>query len=393
MAKGTRFGSVVETAGGTYRARYQHASRKYGKSGFKSRKAAENYLERVRLNIADGTWTPEAAATVTPASEPRGVGPTLKEVAETWLAGRISGAIGTRPLKERTAEEYRRLLDGRILPKLGSKPISTLTPDDVLKWHSSQGGVRGKRKGKPTPTTTAHAYDLLRSILKDAVRRYPHHMRANPCQLEGAGQAKTQHAAEPATLAQVAIMEATIRADLRAMITLGTWCALRYGEIAALRRRDIDLDAGTVRVAKGVVRLTGQPLIDTTPKSEAGKRTISIPPNALPAVREHIERFVGADPHSLLFPAKGGGYLAQTTFRRHWLRACEAAGRGELHFHDLRHTGATFAGRAGASLSELQYRLGHSTVSAAMRYQHTDLVRDTALAQRMAAAIDGELAS
>ena len=57
--------------------------------------------------------------------------------------------------------------------------------------------------------------------------------------------------------------------------------------------------------------------------------------------------------------------------------AREAAGRPDLRVHDLRHTGATMAARAGATLAELQERLGHSSVNAALRYQHTQAVRAT----------------
>ncbi len=51
-------------------------------------------------------------------------------------------------------------------------------------------------------------------------------------------------------------------------------------------------------------------------------------------------------------------------------KARNEVGRPDLRFHDLRHTGAVMAARAGATLAELQARLGHSTATAAMRYQH-----------------------
>jgi site-specific recombinase XerD len=50
--------------------------------------------------------------------------------------------------------------------------------------------------------------------------------------------------------------------------------------------------------------------------------------------------------------------------------AREAAGRPDSRGHHLRHTGATMAARAEATLAELQERLGHSSVNATLRYQH-----------------------
>ena len=60
--------------------------------------------------------------------------------------------------------------------------------------------------------------------------------------------------------------------------------------------------------------------------------------------------------------------------------AREAAGRPDLRWHDLRHTGAVLAAATGASLAELMARLGHSTVGAAMRYQHAASERDQIIA-------------
>jgi integrase len=64
-------------------------------------------------------------------------------------------------------------------------------------------------------------------------------------------------------------------------------------------------------------------------------------------------------------------------------RARHAAGRDDLRWHDLRHTGATLAAHTGASLAELQRRLGHSSARAALIYQHASDQRDRQLADRL----------
>ena len=68
--------------------------------------------------------------------------------------------------------------------------------------------------------------------------------------------------------------------------------------------------------------------------------------------------------------------------------ARKAAGRPDLRFHDLRHTGAVLAAQTGATLAELMSRLGHSTSQAAMRYQHAAADRDAIIAQRLSALIE-----
>ena len=89
----------------------------------------------------------------------------------------------------------------------------------------------------------------------------------------------------------------------------------------------------------------------------------------------------GPDDDALLFPAHHGGHLAKSTLSRHFYAARAVAGRPDLRFHDLRHTGAVLAAATGASLAELMGRLGHGTPAAALRYQHVAADRDQAIAE------------
>jgi integrase len=75
--------------------------------------------------------------------------------------------------------------------------------------------------------------------------------------------------------------------------------------------------------------------------------------------------------------------MQPSTLYKVWYPAREAAGRPDLRFHDLRHTGATLAAATGATLAELMARLGHSTPAAAMRYQHAAADRDQAIAEAL----------
>jgi integrase len=72
---------------------------------------------------------------------------------------------------------------------------------------------------------------------------------------------------------------------------------------------------------------------------------------------------------------------------RHYYKARHAAGRDDLRWHDLRHSGAVLAAQSGATLAELMARLGHSTPAAAMRYQHAADGRDRAVAAAMSTLV------
>jgi integrase len=164
----------------------------------------------------------------------------------------------------------------------------------------------------------------------------------NPCRIRGAGAAKRVHRTRVASLAELEVIVAAMPARYRAMVLLAAWCGLRFGELAELRRGDVDLEAGVLRVERAVTSRDGQVFVGD-PKSEAGKRPVAVPPHLLPVLEEHLAEHVLRGRDALLFPAHHGGHLAPTTLHNPWSKARQAAGRPDLRFHDLRHTGATLA--------------------------------------------------
>jgi integrase len=277
---------------------------------------------------------------------------TLGVFAEEWWAHRA--------LKPRTRAHYRSLLDRQILPTLGPVELVDLTPPVVRAWYA--------QTALNSPTLRAHSYALLRTILNGAVaeRLIP----ANPCTTKGAGNARRASKTEPATLDELATIVDAMPQRYRLMVLLAAWCALRFGELTELRGHDIDTRNGIIKVRRGVVWVDGEAVVQT-PKSGAGVRDVAIPPHLLPAVREHLVA-VGAGRNGLLFPSAHdpSEHMRPSALYKVFYRAREAAGRPDLRFHDLRHSGTVMAAATGATLAELMARLGHSTPGAALRYQH-----------------------
>ena len=151
---------------------------------------------------------------------------------------------------------------------------------------------------------------------------------------------------------------------------LGCWCALRYGEMAELRRKDVDLDGAVLRIQGGVIRLKGQ-YVPSQPKTEAGVRDVHIPSFLMADVLNHLGSFVDRSVEALLFPARNGQHLHSSTFARHFAKAATAAGTPGATPHFLRHTGASLATSAGATTADVMARLGHTTPAMAMVYQHS----------------------
>jgi integrase len=327
---------------------------------FVTKSEARGWLSLQHAEITRKAWAP-------PQMTPSAV-VTFGSYAEGWLA--------QRDLKPRSREHYRKLLDQHLLEAFGPTALTSITPESVRSWHAGTGGR--------TPTLRAHCYGLLRTILATAVGDGL--IAANPCHIKGAGTTKRAITIRPLTLPELAKLTQAMPDRYQAMILLASWCALRFGELTALRRRDVEIDMdagrGVIHVERGVVRAAGGFVVGP-PKSDAGRRRVAIPPHLLEAVQGHLANLVGPDDDDLLFAAHHGGHLAPSTLNRHFYAARQVAGRPDLRFHDLRHTGAVLAAATGASLAELMGRLGHGTPQAALRYQHVAADRDQAIAERL----------
>jgi integrase len=325
---------------------------------FAAKEDAEGWLAARRADIKNEDWTP-----------PRSKKPvTFGEHAERWLTN--------RQLKPRTRYHYRKILDARILPTFKDVALKHMSADLIDDWHYRQGDA--------TPTARAHAYGLLRTILSDAVQRRL--IDFNPCHIRGAGNTKRVKRIEPATLPELEALAKAMPERYQLMVLLAAWCGLRFGESTELRRKDIDLTNGVVKIRRAVVRVEGEFVVGT-PKSDAGTRDVNIPPHLLPAVKAHLASNITGGRDGLLFPSAGDPtqHLAPATLYRVFYKARESADRPDLRFHDLRHTGAVLAASTGATLAELMARLGHSTAGAAMRYQHAAQDRDKVIAEALSA--------
>jgi integrase len=187
------------------------------------------------------------------------------------------------------------------------------------------------------------------------------------------------------TAAKVDELARAVPERWRALILLAAWSGLRFGEIAGLRKHRLDLDEGVVVVVESAGHLSSGKRITGPPKSDAGRRTVAIPPHILDEIRHHVTTFSEPGTTGLVFVGPKGGALRGSGFHASvWKPAKDSLDLpGNLHLHDLRGVSATFAARQGATTKELMARLGHSTPEMALRYQRAEADRDKELAKRM----------
>jgi len=299
---------------------------------------------------------------------------TLGDYGRRWIVERRSSK--GQPLRAMTKKDYEHTLAAYILPTLGKRPINQITRTDVRRWHTELA-IPDRAKTK--------AYGLLRAIMNSAVD--DELVAISPVHIRGAGATITKRRVEPATPADLRVMAEHMPPRLAAAVPIAAWCALRYGELAELRRQDIDAVNHVIKVRRAVIFPSGGPVVGP-PKSDAGVRDIVIPPHVWPIIEEHLDTWVKPSSTALLFPGAGGRQMWHSVMGGHFAKARKAAGREDLKWHDLRHTGATMAAQVGATTAELQARLGHSTSVAAQLYQHAAKDRDRQIAERLSKLVE-----
>lgn len=431
------FGSVRKLPSGRYQARYSDAqmNRHTAPRTFASRRMAEDWLATVRADMVRGTWRAPELGSITVAEYaadllatrvdlapktrqhyaellrlwidhehhlPAGPGrrDRIVNIGRTQLSALNVAAVRewhaaathtntTRAHDRRTARERRHrresihaarvwaLATGHEVSRTGRLPTAV-----VAAWHAA-GKPAAPPPNLPVPdgrARVAQAYRYLHSVLQQAVR--DGRLDANPCQIVGAGSTRPRERV-PATPEQVAALAAAMPPRWSTAVLVAAWSGLRAGELFGLARRHVDLSAGTVRVERAVTYLPGRAPFFGETKTSSSRRTVHLPPHVVEVLSRHMDLYTAQDKDALVFADEQGHIASKDVRRVAFDRARRAVGRPDLSWHDLRHTGATIAAQAGASVRELQHRMGHATVRAAMIYQHADAARDRDLAQAM----------
>lgn len=354
-SKKRRFGRIRKLSSGRYQARYP------GPDGvdrpapftFATKKEADRWLTLKESEITrEGWWDPHAGDVE------------FAEYAEEWME--------QRPLTPKTALTYEGLLRLHLNPAFGTMLIKDITEADVRKWRASR--LRAKKGRGQVPK----AYRLLRAVLNTAVEDKL--IRENPCRIKGAGDEDSDE--RPVlSVEEVFKLADAINPRYRALVLLAAFGSLRWGELAGLRRKNLDLDKRTVTVRTTIVDAGS--LVEGDTKSRAGRRTVLLPALIVDDLRRHLDEYSAPGKEGFVFVGVRGNQLRRSNFSKYWADACDDAGVQRIHLHDLRHTGNTYAAEAGASLRELMNRMGHSTTRAALIYLHARDERAQELADRI----------
>lgn len=322
-----------------WRAGYRGPDGREHSRSFRRRVDAERWL-RDELHRQDrGLWVDPSAGAVE-----------FEEYAEGWFRG--------LNLKPKTIAGYRSLLDSRILPVLGSVELRRITPDLLREWLAdmAQEGLSASRMGQ--------AKRIVGAVLSQAVEDGL--IGRNPANLVKVSKTRPREQ-RYLTAEQVTELASAVEQRMDgggALVKVLAYAGLRWGEAVALRGAHVDILRRRVHVRESATLVNGQ-LVWGTPKSHRA-RTIVIPR----FLAEELASMTNGE--DLIFTSPTGQPLRSPNFlRRVWQPAVTESGIGDLVPHDLRHTAASLAISAGASLKAVQQMLGHASAQITLdRYSH-----------------------
>lgn len=317
---------------------------------------------------------------------------TVNKLAADWIAGYVQ----RNKLAPRTQAQYRDLLEGRILPRMGRLYVQDIRPQHIeafMRWLEQESPKTARGKGeKLSGTTCRKYYTLLLSLFKFAVKQQ--HIMVNPVD---AVTPPREDTAEKTIYTQEQI-EAFIQAldrepiRWRAYFYLALMSQMRRGELIALSWDDINLRTGELMISKSAFYLPGQGVQLKAPKTASGKRSIKIPLRVCALLEEHkreqgIQRLkMGSEwtDTGAVFTQWNGKHLHLDSPSKRMREIIERNSLPPITPHSLRHTGASLMIASGEDYVTVQHRLGHSRASTTLDiYAHHINHRDAEAAANL----------
>lgn len=320
--------SITKRPDGVWRARYRDREGKEHARHFQRKVDAQKWLDETTANLVTGVWVDPSRA--------RG---TVSSQASAWLASHPDWTPSTRARNESIVKNY-------IEPRWGKIRLGDVTIEAIQEWTANlQLSDGSKRK----------VISVLSGILDRAVQTK--HLGVNPALSVVRPRQKLKRRKYLNALQVEALADAA--GENRDLVLVLAYCGLRFGEMAALKVSSVDQLRRRFMIEASVTEVNGR--IEWTEPKDHQRRSVPFP-SFLDS--EIAERMKDREPDALLFTAARGGVLRIGNARRDWFDpAARSAGLDGITPHEMRHTAASLAVKAGASVLALQRMLGHDKPS------------------------------
>ena len=268
------------------------------------------------------------------------------------------------------------IIQKKILPYLGKRKLSEISPQDIIEWHNEMRSLTSG-DGKPySQTYLKTIHNQLSAMFNHAIRFYG--LQVNPATKVGnmgheESKEKDFWTKEEYLKFSEAMMDKPVSFYAFGMLY---WCGIREGELLALTPADFDFEKRTVSITKSYQRLNGEDVI-TSPKTRKSNRFIKMPD----FLCEEMQDFSG-----MYYSGSDGDRLFPVT--KHYLshemeRGCKETGVKKIRIHDLRHSHISLLIDMGFSALAIAERVGHEAINITYNYAHLFPTRQTEMADQL----------
>lgn len=350
-----------------WRARYRAPDgRERSKSFWRKADACHFSAEREAAVLA-GVWIDPSAGR-TP----------LRIWAEKVMASRLH----LRPATRVRDVAY---LDNHVLDAFGDRPICHISKEEVQAWIQFLVESKGL-----APRTVRECYRVLASMMREAVDSKL--LAESPCRRIALPRIPSSEKRFLSAI-DVSRLASCIDPRYRAFVYAGSYLGFRWGELAGLKRINLDLGARRVRVVGSLERVDHSFRYVEETKTSTTRRTLSLPGFLVDILWDHLA--LVADDSEFVFPAPNGGCLNYHSWRsRFWNPAVREAGLWPFTPHGMRHTCVALLIDQGAHPLGIQRYIGHADIRTTMNtYGHLFPTHDDALARALDGAFRARLAA
>lgn len=322
------------------------------------RRVSGNTRAEVRVKLDALRHDAEKGLPVTPGSL------TVGDVLTSWLEEVLP--VRARVKSSNTVDNYRWAIERHIRPALGARRLRELTPDDVERMLRDRA-TAGMAKNSLVRLRSVAVMALRYAQRRDLVSRNVAELAEMPADARPATEGRSLTAEQAAKL-----LEAAANDRLGALVVTGLMIGLRPGELSGLRWCDVDLDAGVVHVRQSCRRERDEDgrerLVFGEPKTPKSRRSIALPSPVRSALQrqraqQSADRLVAGPrwvDHGLVFSSETGTPLNPSNLRKAFSRLTRAAGLGDWHPNELRHSAASLLSAAGVPQELVADVLGHA---------------------------------
>lgn len=337
--QGVRYQAKIRVPDPSRPKGYRDLSRTFGK-----RKEADAWLAETVVDLGRGALVLPTTATVA-------------ELMRLWL-----DTVAAPKVRVTTLRQYRASVETHIVPGIGDVRVQDLTTIGITQWYRSltAAGVGN--------SALLQVHQRLRQALDAAVDWGI--VAVNPALRATRPAVRHERFAVWTPEEGARFLAATAGSRHHSLYVLALATGMRVGELSGLRWQDVDLERRTLGVRQQVIYVGGQGFVVSEPKSEAGRRTIALPEEAVVAlrrqrVRQNEERLAAPDWRhgDLVFARPNGDPVYGQKLRLAFDADVARAGVPAIRMHDMRHTHATWLLQAGVPVKVVSERLGHASIT------------------------------